>query len=142
MSTPIDGTGSSPEPASLDRGFFGHPRGLSTLFFTEMWERFSYYGMRALLTLYMTSKLADGGLGFDEKYASVIYATYVSSVWYLPLVGGWLAGKVFGARRAVLIGGNIIARWGFSIGIYSPRYFFPVPLLIACCDGLVKPHIN
>ena len=78
-------------------------------FFTEMWERFSYYGMRAILTLYMTKTLAEGGLGFDEKYASVIYATYVSSVWYLPLIGGWLADRVLGARRAVLIGGIIIA---------------------------------
>ena len=73
--------------------FLGHPRGLSTLFFTEMWERFSYYGMRAILTLYMTKSFAEGGLGFDEKYASIIYATYVSSVWYLPLPGGWLADR-------------------------------------------------
>src|SRR5258706_7427897 len=94
MSTPIDATGSSPEPASMDRGFFGHPRGLSTLFFTEMWERFSYYGMRALLTLYMTKTLAEGGLAFDEKYASMIYATYVSAVWYLPLIGRSLADKI------------------------------------------------
>jgi POT family proton-dependent oligopeptide transporter len=65
MSTPIDGTGASPEPVALDRGFFGHPRGLSTLFFTEMWERFSYYGMRAILTLYMTKKLVEGGLGLS-----------------------------------------------------------------------------
>ncbi len=72
MSTPIDASGSSPEAASIDRGFFGHPRGLSTLFFTEMWERFSYYGMRAILTLYMTKTLAEGGLGFDEKYAALI----------------------------------------------------------------------
>src|SRR6266446_7004937 len=104
MSTAIDGTGGSSTSGGRDRGFFGHPRGLSTLFFTEMWERFSYYGMRAILTLYMTKTLVEGGLGFDEKYASLIYATYVSSVWYLPLIGGWLADKIFGARRAVLIG--------------------------------------
>src|ERR1700716_4589986 len=107
MSTPIDGSGASPTTVD-DKGFFGHPRGLSTLFFTEMWERFSYYGMRAILTLYMTKKLAEGGLGFDEKYASLIYATYVSSVWYLPLVGGGLADRGFGARRAVLVGGIVI----------------------------------
>src|SRR5260370_30664647 len=109
MSTPIDGQGASPEATAIDGGFFGHPRGLSSLFFTEMWERFSYYGMRAILMLYMTKALAEGGLGFDEKYASVIFATYVSSVWYLPLVGGWLADRVLGARRAVLIGGIVIA---------------------------------
>src|SRR5436190_23622888 len=108
MSTPIDGTGAVPASAALDRGFFGHPRGLSTLFFTEMWERFSYYGMRALLTLYMTSKLVDGGLGFSESYAGAIYAMYVSPDWYLPLVGRWLADKFLAARRAGLDGGIIV----------------------------------
>src|SRR5260370_15567718 len=112
MSEPIDRSGAT--AAADDRGFFGHPRGLSTLFFTEMWERFSYYGMRALLTLYMTKTLAEGGLGFDEKYAGVIYATYVSSVWYLPLIGGWLADKLLGARRAVLIRGILIRRRPYS----------------------------
>jgi proton-dependent oligopeptide transporter, POT family len=142
MSTPIDGTGASPVPVALDRGFFGHPRGLSTLFFTEMWERFSYYGMRALLTLYMTSKLADGGLGFDEKYASVIYATYVSSVWYLPLIGGWLADKILGARRAVLIGGIIIACGHYSMAFDSVPMFYAALVLIAFGTGLLKPNIS
>src|SRR6478672_8244067 len=142
MSTPIDGSGSSPTAVAVDRGFFGHPRGLSTLFFTEMWERFSYYGMRALLTLYMTSKLADGGLGFDEKYASVIYATYVSSVWYLPLVGGWLADRIFGARRAVLIGGVIIACGHYSMAVNSIPSFYAGLILIALGTGLLKPNIS
>src|SRR5260370_42425697 len=127
MSTPIDGPGASPEATAIDRGFFGHRRGLSTLFFTEMWERFSYYGMRAILTLYMTKTLAEGGLGFDEKYASLIYATYVSSVWYLPLNGGWLADRVFGARRAVLIGGIIIACGHYAVAI-PPRPQFSARL--------------
>src|SRR5436190_18231032 len=142
MSTPIDGTGAVPASAALDRGFFGHPRGLSTLFFTEMWERFSYYGMRALLTLYMTSKLIDGGLGFDERYASAIYATYVSSVWYLPLVGGWLADKVLGARRAVLIGGIIIACGHYSMAIDSLPTFYSALILMALVTGLLKPNIS
>src|SRR3989442_5570649 len=118
MSTPIDGTGGSPASAA-DRGFFGHPRGLSTLFFTEMWERFSYYGMRALLTLYMTKTLAEGGLAFDEKYASVIYATYVSAVWYLPLIGWWVAGKNLAARPALLIGGIRHSRGPHSDAVES-----------------------
>jgi POT family proton-dependent oligopeptide transporter len=138
MSTPIDGTGVVP----LDRGFFGHPRGLSTLFFTEMWERFSYYGMRALLTLYMTSKAVDGGLGFSEAYSSAIYATYVSSVWYLPLVGGWLADKFLGARRAVLIGGIIIACGHYSMAIDTRPTFFAALILIALGTGLLKPNIS
>ena len=142
MSTPIDSTGSSAEAASMDRGFFGHPRGLSTLFFTEMWERFSYYGMRAILTLYMTKTLAEGGLGFDEKYASLIYATYVSSVWYLPLIGGWLADKVFGARRAVLMGGIVIACGHYSMAINTKPNFFAGLILIACGTGLLKPNIS
>ena len=141
MSTPIDGTGAVPASA-IDRGFFGHPRGLSTLFFTEMWERFSYYGMRALLTLYMTSKAVDGGLGFSESYSSAIYATYVSSVWYLPLVGGWLADKVLGARRAVLIGGIIIACGHYSMAIDSRPTFFAALILIALGTGLLKPNIS
>ena len=142
MSTPIDGTGLSPAAAAIDRGFFGHPRGLSTLFFTEMWERFSYYGMRAILTLYMTKTLAEGGLGFDEKYASLIYATYVSSVWYLPLIGGWLADKIFGARRAVLIGGIVIACGHYSMAINTKPNFFAGLILIACGTGLLKPNIS
>ncbi|PYS21835.1 MAG: MFS transporter [Acidobacteria bacterium] len=141
MSTPIDGTAVT-SLDSGDRGFFGHPWGLSTLFFTEMWERFSYYGMRALLTLYMTSKLVDGGLGFDERYASAIYATYVSSVWYLPLVGGWLADKVLGARRAVLIGGIIIACGHYSMAIDSLPTFYAALVLIALGTGLLKPNIS
>src|SRR5436853_7576635 len=141
MSTPIDATGAS-RGAVDDRGFFGHPRGLSTLFFTEMWERFSYYGMRALLTLYMTKTLAEGGLAFDEKYASVIYATYVSAVWYLPLIGGWLADKILGARRAVLIGGIVIACGHYSMAIDSMPTFYAALVLIALGSGLLKPNIS
>jgi len=107
-----------------------------------MWERFSYYGMRAILTLYMTKTFAEGGLGFDERYASVIYATYVSSVWYLPLVGGWLADKIFGARRAVLLGGIIIASGHYSMAINSKLTFFLGLVLIACGTGLLKPNIS
>jgi len=141
MSEPMDAPGVRTLSAA-DRGFFGHPTGLSTLFFTEMWERFSYYGMRALLTLYMTSKAVDGGLGFSESYSSAIYATYVSSVWYLPLVGGWLADKVLGARRAVLIGGIIIACGHYSMAIDSLPTFYAALILIALGTGLLKPNIS
>lgn len=137
MSTSQDAAASA-----YDRGFLGHPSGLSTLFFTEMWERFSYYGMRAILTLYMTKSLAEGGLNFDEKYAGIIYATYVSSVWYLPLIGGWLADRVFGARRAVLIGAIIIASGHYSMAINSRMTFYAGLILIACGTGLLKPNIS
>src|ERR1044072_5711409 len=141
MSTPIDGTAVT-SLDSGDRGFFGHPWGLSTLFFTEMRERFSYYGMRALLTLYMTKGAMDGGLGFSESYAGAIYAMYVSSVWYLPLIGGWLADKVLGARRAVLIGGIVIACGHYSMAIDSLPTFYAALLLIALGTGLLKPNIS
>ncbi len=128
--------------SSLDRSFFGHPAGLSTLFFTEMWERFSYYGMRAILLLYMTKTFTEGGLAFDEKYAGLIYGTYVSSVWYLPLPGGWLADRILGARRAVLIGAIIIACGHFSMAINSKLTFYAGLILIACGTGLLKPNIS
>jgi POT family proton-dependent oligopeptide transporter len=98
--------------------------------------------MRAILTLYMTKSFAEGGLGFDEKYAGIIYATYVSSVWYLPLPGGWLADRVFGARRAVLIGAIIIACGHYSMAINSRFTFFAGLILIACGTGLLKPNIS
>src|SRR5260370_890044 len=142
MSTSVDATGASSTDQRDSRGFFGHPRGLSTLFFTEMWERFSYYGMRAILMLYMTKAIAEGGLGFDEKYASVIYATYVSSVWYLPLVGGWLADRLLGARRAVLIGGIVIACGHYSMAINILPNFYAGLVLIAIGTGLLKPNIS
>jgi len=128
--------------SAYDRSFFGHPAGLSTLFFTEMWERFSYYGMRAILLLYMTKSFAEGGLGFDEKYAGLIYGTYVSSVWYLPLPGGWLADRILGARRAVLIGAIVIACGHYSMAINSKLTFFAGLILIACGTGLLKPNIS
>jgi len=128
--------------SSLDRSFFGHPRGLSTLFFTEMWERFSYYGMRAILLLYMTKAFSEGGLALDEKYAGLIYGTYVSSVWYLPLPGGWIADRILGARRAVLIGAIIIACGHYSMAINSKLTFYAGLILIACGTGLLKPNIS
>jgi POT family proton-dependent oligopeptide transporter len=141
MSTPIDGTGVS--SASIDdRGFFGHPRGLSTLFFTEMWERFSFYGLRAILFLYMTTELAKGGLALPRPYAGLIMATYASSVYWTPLIGGWLADKWLGARRAVLVGGIIIACGHFSMAIDSMPTFYLGLTLIAIGTGFLKPNVS
>ena len=80
-------------PTDQTHGLFGHPRGLMTLFFTEMWERFSYYGMRAILTLFMTTATVNGGLGFTKSDAAIIYGLYTSLVFLLPVVGGWLASR-------------------------------------------------
>ena len=109
----------NPAIAVHDRAFFGHPRGLSTLFFTEMWERFSYYGMRALLILFMTAPLAAGGLAFDTGTAGAVYGLYTSMVYMTSLPGGWIADRSIGQRRAVLYGGILIACGHFSMAAPS-----------------------
>src|SRR3989442_13462843 len=95
------------EAAGETRGWAGHPPGLSTLFFTEMWERFSYYGMRALLILFMTAPLAAGGPGFYTAKAGPIYALYVSSVYLLSPPGGWVVDRVLGLPPAAVVGGEV-----------------------------------
>ena len=94
--------------ASADTAFFGHPRGLSTLFFTEMWERFAYYGLRGVLIVFMTASVATGGLGFDTAKAGAIYGTYVALVYLLSLPGGWVADRLLGLRQSVFYGGVMI----------------------------------
>src|ERR1700716_230387 len=111
-------------PSEYDRSFFGHPRGLSTLFFTEMWERFSYYGMRALLILFMTAAPAAGGLGFDAVTAGAIYGLYTSMVYMMTLPGGWIADRLIGPQRAVLAGGVLIASGHFSMAVPSLTTFY------------------
>ena len=121
-----------------DASFFGHPRGLSTLFFTEMWERFSYYGMRALLILFMTAPAAAGGLGIDTAVAGAIYGLYTSMVYMTTLPGGWIADRLIGQRRAVLYGGIIIAAGHFSMAFSSLATFYLGLTLIVVGTGLVK----
>ena len=128
--------------ARWDQSFFGHPRGLSTLFFTEMWERFSYYGMRALLILFMTATVANGGLGFPTSKAGAIYGLYTSMVFLLSLPGGWLADRIIGLRRAVLWGGVVIALGHFSMAIPSLTTFYLGLALIVLGTGMLKPNIS
>jgi len=132
----------APPATALDTRFFGHPRGLATLFFTEMWERFSYYGMRALLILFMTAPVAAGGLGFDTAKAGPIYALYVSSVYLLSLPGGWLADRVLGLRPAVFVGGVIIMAGHICLAIPSLATFYLGLVLIATGTGLLKGNIS
>ena len=120
----------------------GHPRGLYTLFFTEMWERFSYYGMRALLTLFMVAPVATGGLGFDTRRAGVIYGTYTMSVYMLSIPGGFLADNFLGARLSVLLGGIVIAAGHFTLAVRSETTFYLGLILIAVGTGLLKPNIS
>ncbi len=123
-------------------GFFGHPRGLGTLFFTELWERFSYYGMRAILVLYMVAPVSAGGLAFDVKHAASIYGTYTMSVYLTALPGGLLADRVLGARLAVLLGGIVIACGHFAMVFHSMTFFYLGMVLIAAGTGLLKPNIS
>ena len=129
-----------------DTRFFGHPRGLATLFFTEMWERFSYYGIRPLLVLFMSAALADGGFGFERAQASAIVGIYAASVYLASLPGGWVADRLFGLRRAILYGAVLISLGHISIGISSfagSRVpFFLGLILIVCGTGLLKPNIS
>ncbi len=129
-------------PQASDRAFFGHPRGLATLFFTEMWERFSYYGMRALLILFMTAPLASGGLGFDTASAGAVYGLYTSMVYMMTLPGGWIADRLIGQRRAVLYGGIIIAAGHFSMAVPSLTTFYLGLFLIVIGTGLLKGNVS
>jgi POT family proton-dependent oligopeptide transporter len=131
-----------PHAAADDRAFFGHPRGLSTLFFTEMWERFSYYGMRALLILFMTAPAATGGLGYDATTAGAVYGLYTFGVYALALPGGWIADRLIGQRRAVLYGGVLIALGHYSLAVPAMPAFYLGLLLIVLGTGLLKPNIS
>jgi POT family proton-dependent oligopeptide transporter len=125
-----------------DKTFFGHPRGLATLFFTEMWERFSYYGMRAMLMLFMVATVQEGGLGFDEKTAGAIYGLYTMFVYLLALPGGWLADKFFGLRKSVFYGGCIIALGHLCLAFPFTETFFLGLLFIMLGTGMLKPTIS
>lgn len=128
-----------------DRSFVGHPRGLSTLFFTEFWERYSYYGIRPLLVLFMTAALASGGLGFDRSAASAIVGIYASSVYLASLPGGWIADRWLGLRNSVFWGGVLIALGHLAIGlsaIFAHSAFFIGLILIVMGTGLLKPNVS
>jgi POT family proton-dependent oligopeptide transporter len=131
-----------PSIARWDRSFFGHPRGLSTLFFTEMWERFSFYGMRALLILFMVATVEHGGLGFTTSKAGAVYGLYTAMVYLLSLPGGWIADRIIGQRRAVLIGGIVIALGHFAMAFPRIETFYLGLALIVIGTGLLKPNIS
>ena len=122
--------------------FFGHPRGLATLFLTEFWERFSYYGMRALLILFMTASVGGGGLGFDVVKAGAIYGTYVGMAYLVTLPGGWIADRLIGQRKAVLYGGLVIACGNYALAIPLIQTFYLGLGLIVFGTGLLKPNVS
>ncbi len=120
-----------------DRSLLGHPRGLGLLFLTEMWERFSYYGMRALLVLYLVNALR-----WDTARAASLYGTYTMAVYLTPLVGGYLADRVIGTRRSLVIGGAIIALGHFSLAVPGMPTFYLGLTLIVVGTGLFKPNAS
>ena len=136
------GSHGSPTADPTDTAFFGHPRGLSTLFFAELWERFSYYGMRAILILFMTAAVAEGGLGFDTAKGGLIIGTYAGLVYLAAVPGGWLADKFIGLRRAVLYGGVIIMLGHIALAIPSVATFYLGLGLVIIGTGLLKPNIS
>lgn len=125
------------------KGFFGHPKGLFTLFFTEFWERFSYYGMRAILVFYMYDTVANGGLGLDETLALSIMSIYGSLVYMSGIIGGWLADRIFGTSRAVFYGGVFIMFGHIALAIPGNiTMFFISMILIVIGTGLLKPNVS
>ncbi len=133
-------------PRLQDHRFFGHPRGLATLFTTEMWERFSYYGLRPLLVLFMTAAIVDGGFAFDRGQASAIVGIYAAFVYLASLPGGWIADRLLGLRRAIFWGAVLISSGHISIGLSafaaSRLPFFLGLVLIVLGTGLLKPNIS
>lgn len=134
-------TSTSPDVAP-GRFLSGHPAGLSTLFFTELWERFSYYGMRALLTLFMVAPIANGGLEFSTADAGRVYGNYTMAVYMLSIPGGFIADRWMGPRRAVLIGGSVIALGHYALAVPNTISFFAGLILVALGTGLFKPNIS
>src|SRR5258708_25866447 len=130
------------EMGTSEKRWFGHRRGLATLFFTEMWERYSYYGMRALLFLYMLGPARESGLNFDAKQAGSIYGWYTFSAWGLALGGGVIADRWLGHYRSVLLGGMISAVGHFCMAVPRLPFFFSGLVLIAMGTGLLKPNVS
>jgi proton-dependent oligopeptide transporter, POT family len=128
--------------ASDASGVGGQPAGLTTLFLTELWERFSYYGMRAILVLFMVAPAAEGGLGFATRDATSLYGTYTMAVYLLALPGGLLADRVLQPRRAVVLGAALMAAGQFFLVVHSLSSFYAGLTLIAVGTGLLKPSIS
>ncbi len=130
-----------PESAP-DGGLGGHPKGLSNLFYAEMWERFSYYGMRALLLLFMMETAENGGMGWDQAHATLVYGNYTMLTYMVCILGGFVADNFLGARRAVLIGGCVITVGHFTLAVPGVTTFYAGLALVAAGTGLLKPSIS
>ena len=119
-----------------------HPIGLRTLFFTEMWERMSYYGMRGILVLFMTASISNGGLDFNNASASAIYGIYAAAVYLMALPGGWVADNLFGQQKTILFGGIVIMFGHLSLAVPNMNFFYIGLILVVLGTGLLKPNIS
>lgn len=129
--------------------FLGHPKGLFLLFGTEMWERFGYYGMRAILVLYLVASVQDGGFGWTPAEALGLYGTFTMAVYVTPLIGGWLADNYIGQRKAIIFGGIIFAAGYFTLGIpktmlvgMEEEVFYLGLTLIVIGNGFFKANVS
>ncbi len=122
--------------------YYDHPKGLRTLFFTEMWERMSYYGMRGILVLFMTASIADGGLDFNNVSASAIYGIYAAAVYLATLPGGWIGDTILGQQKTILYGGIIIMFGHLMLAIPNMNFFYLGLILVVVGTGLLKPNIS
>nr|WP_277425035.1 oligopeptide:H+ symporter [Pseudoclavibacter alba] len=125
-----------------DRRFVGHPIGLAFLFNTELWERFSYYGMRAILLYFIVDTIANGGLGLDQSLGEAIVTTYGASVYLLTVIGGWAADRVLGARRATLYGGVVIMAGHIFLALPLQQTAWLGLILVAFGTGFLKPNVS
>jgi proton-dependent oligopeptide transporter, POT family len=132
----------TPARAAPARTLLGQPLGIATLFLTELWERFTYYGIQSLLILFMVAPAASGGLGLDDRSSSAIYGLYVGSTYLLGLLGGWIADRLAGAQRAVIAGGLLIAAGNTLLALGTTAVFFVGLLVIALGVGLLKPNVS
>ena len=145
MTAPAEQGMPSTSEIVANKSFFGHPRGLGTLFAVEMWERFSYYGLRPLLILFMTAAVTSSGFGFDRATAGAIVGIYAASVYLASLPGGWIADRWLGLQRSIWYGGIIIALGHLCIGlsaVFAQKAFFLGLVLIVIGTGLLKPNIS
>ena len=132
----------SSDSRELNTAFLGHPKGLQTLFLTEMWERMSYYGMRGLLVIFMTAAIADGGMAMTTATATAIYGIYTASVYFMGLPGGWLADRLIGGQKSIWYGGIIIMLGHIVLAIPNESTFFIGLILVVLGTGLLKPNIS
>ncbi|MBV8973944.1 MAG: MFS transporter, partial [Sinobacteraceae bacterium] len=129
-------------PAAAPRTILGQPVGLATLFLTEMWERFTYYGIQAILILFMVAAASQGGLGLDDRTSSSIFGLFLGSTYLLGLLGGWIADRLLGAQRAVIAGGILIAAGSALLALGHEASFFVGLLVNAMGVGLLKPNVS